>query len=192
MPAIYREPLCLSEALLPPGRCPAPPQPELPDLHRSYELMRQTKILPLIWVFPIRWILAGCSESLLEVGPSRRYLCGSFPGCLDPYSGSLQGANSHYFPWSFGLPRNASGSAVLRPSAKPIHDGNNISKLQSFTNVQASRFAHHPVGSHTGQVWSSNLLTKESVPNLIRSKADGGFYFRAERKAVTHNAHRVY
>ena len=35
----------------------------------------------------VHQILAGCCEPLLEVGPSRRYLCRSFSRCLAPYPG---------------------------------------------------------------------------------------------------------
>ena len=48
----------------------------LPRLHRSYRLMRQTARLPSasVWCLVLR-VFAGCVESLLPVGPSRRYLC---------------------------------------------------------------------------------------------------------------------
>jgi hypothetical protein len=45
MPAVYREPLCLSRVLPPIVYCPAAHQRELPLLHSSYGLMSQTKIL---------------------------------------------------------------------------------------------------------------------------------------------------
>ena len=57
-----------------------------------------------------RQVFAGCCESLLEVGLSRRYLCKSFIGCLIPYSGGCYAAfpvSSHStsaFP-TFGLGR---------------------------------------------------------------------------------------
>ncbi len=37
----------------------------------------------------VHQILAGCCEPLLEVGPSRRYLCRSFSRCLAPYPGAI-------------------------------------------------------------------------------------------------------
>ena len=45
-PAKCPEPLCLGEVLPRPAECPAPHQQELPRLHRSYGLMRQSKSLP--------------------------------------------------------------------------------------------------------------------------------------------------
>ncbi len=68
-------------------------QRALPLLHRSYGLMRQTKTLLLISVSLIQQVFAGCCQSLLGVGLSRRYLCRSFVRCLAPYSGG--------FPWCF-------------------------------------------------------------------------------------------
>lgn len=43
-------------------------------------------------------VFAGCCQSLLEDGPSRRYLCESFPTCLDPYPGCPYGAFTRFFP----------------------------------------------------------------------------------------------
>ena len=45
----------------------------------------------LLQLSPRRWVFAGCHQSLLDIGPSRCYLCRSFPRCLDPYPGG--------FPW---------------------------------------------------------------------------------------------
>jgi len=59
-----------------------------------------------------RRVFAGCCQPLLRVGPSRRYLCGSFPGCLDPYPGSPHGARARSFPWGYGLPCVRTRSAL--------------------------------------------------------------------------------
>lgn len=45
-----------------------------------------------------RWVFAGCHQSLLGIGPSRRYLCEPFPACLDPYPGGSYGALARFFP----------------------------------------------------------------------------------------------
>ena len=60
-----------------------------------------------------QWVFAGCCQPLLGVGPSRRYLCESFPTCpsslgrrtkgtkgLDPYPGCSRGAFARFFPFS--------------------------------------------------------------------------------------------
>jgi hypothetical protein len=90
-----------------------------------------------------RQVFAACRHSLLRVGPSRRYLCESFSDCLDPYPGGSSGAFTRFFPEDIGLYQPGSGSALNNPStATSVLRG--ISGLQSFTNVQASRFARHP------------------------------------------------
>src|SRR5208337_433601 len=59
--------------------------------------------------WPRQWVFAGCCQPLLERGPSRRYLCESFPGCLDPCHGGMPGAPAHFFPGIVGLPPNGMG-----------------------------------------------------------------------------------
>ena len=49
-------------------------------------------------------VFAGCRQSLLQDGPSRRYLCASFPRCLDPFRGGVPDASTHYFSGTIGLP----------------------------------------------------------------------------------------
>ena len=53
----------------------------------------------------VHWVFAGCHQSLLQDGPSRRYLRESFPGCLSPYPGGIRGARARFFPRIIGLPR---------------------------------------------------------------------------------------
>ena len=57
-------------------------------------------------------VFTGCYQPLLGVGPSRPYLCESFPTCLDPYPGGPQSAFTRFFPPGVGLPRSCSGSAL--------------------------------------------------------------------------------
>ena len=59
-----------------------------------------------------RRVFAGCRQSLLGVGPSRRYLCESFPTCLDPYPGCSCGALARSFPQDIGLPSVRTRSAL--------------------------------------------------------------------------------
>lgn len=63
-------------------------------------------------VFPCAKSPRRFDESLLEVGPSRRYLCESFSTCLDPYPGCLCGVLTRFFPQSFGLPAKHTRSAL--------------------------------------------------------------------------------
>ena len=62
----------------------------------------------------VRWVFAGCHQSLLDVGPSRRYFCRSFLGCLAPYPGVSPGAFARFFPEDSGLPPYLTGSALPR------------------------------------------------------------------------------
>ncbi len=59
-----------------------------------------------------RQVFAACRHSLRRVGPSRRYLCESFSGCLDPYPGGSSGAFTRFFPDDIGLHQPGSGSAL--------------------------------------------------------------------------------
>jgi hypothetical protein len=65
-----------------------------------------------LWLSLLPWVFAGCRQSLLEDGPSRRYLRKSFPRCLVPYPGASPGAHTRYFPGNIGLRRLGSGSAA--------------------------------------------------------------------------------
>ena len=92
----------------------------------------------------VRWVFAGCHQSLLEDGPSRRYLCMSFRGCLAPYPGVSPGALSRFFPEDSGLPPGLTGSALRNLSVQRLPYGKPFSGLQAFLDVQASKFARHP------------------------------------------------
>ena len=132
------------------GGCLASPRRALPPLPRSYGLIRQSHPLALPrFVSLERSVFAGCCQPLLGTGPSRRYLCGSFAGCLDPYPGGPRGARARFFPRGIGLPLVRTGSALheLRTatSVRAL-----ISGLQSFADVQASGFARPPGRSHRG------------------------------------------
>jgi hypothetical protein len=102
--------------------------------------MRPTILLALLSASLIPRVFAGCGESLLDNGGSRRYLCVSVPRCLAPYPGGVVGAYTHYFPTTIGLPPVPTRSA---PRNSPLSDfrAGVISELQSFAHVQASRFA---------------------------------------------------
>ena len=112
MPAIYREPLRPLKVL------PFTVQPlrshgkALPFLHRYFWLIRLAKVLSRPRSSLVPRVFAGCGESLLEVGPSRRYLCETFSACLDPCPGCLCGAFTRFFPQNYGLPGEAIRSAL--------------------------------------------------------------------------------
>lgn len=100
------EPLCLTDGVtVSPGKCLALPQRTLPLLHRSYGLMRQTSSLSSTSDLLLRRVFAGYRPSRPGEGPSRRYLCGSLPGCLDPYRGGVSSAHARFFLDTIGLPQ---------------------------------------------------------------------------------------
>ena len=98
---------------------------------------------PSVSGFPRRVVFAGCYQPPLRKGPSRRYLCESFPACLDPYPGGSCGASARFFPQDDGFPgmrtRSAPDDAHTATSVWNV-----ISGLQSFAYVQAHQFARHP------------------------------------------------
>jgi len=82
------ESLCPILALPLSGRRRPPPARTLLPGHGSYRLIRQSRsALPYFGLSLVRGVSAGCDQPLLPAGPSRRYLCESFPGCLGPCHG---------------------------------------------------------------------------------------------------------
>lgn len=71
----------------------------------------------------VRRVFAGCRQSLLDGGPSRRYLCKSFLGCLAPYLGVSSGASARFFPEDFGLPHAMTGSALSQLPVQRLPHG---------------------------------------------------------------------
>jgi hypothetical protein len=93
------ESLCLMSALPPSGRRVPPPPRTLLLVHRSYRLMRQSRVALLDFGFSlVRGVFAGCYQPLLLPGFSRRYLCESFPRCPSPCPGGLLSAFAWFFP----------------------------------------------------------------------------------------------
>ena len=78
-------------------------------------------LLYALWFSLGQRVFAGCCQSLLGEGLSRRYLCESFPACLDPYPGCSCGAFTRFFPQDFGLPCVMTRSAL---SNTPYSDFN--------------------------------------------------------------------
>jgi hypothetical protein len=112
VPAMTESPFAWLGALPRPGERVPLSRSALPDPPRSYGLMRQTSSLwhPLLSLWAP--VFAGCCETLLAGGPSRRYLRKSFPRCLVPYPGASPGAPTRYFPGDIGLYQLGNGSAT--------------------------------------------------------------------------------
>ncbi len=123
VPATYREPLCPSKALPSAGRrqhrlgrhypavvahtgsCAGPP----PSHRLRFSLGR--------------WVFAGCCESLLEDGPSRRYLHKPCIGAWTHTPSRPFGAHTHYFPNGIGLTQGGTGSARETPPRRDFYVG---------------------------------------------------------------------
>ena len=101
----HPESLCLISALPLSGRRASPPAGTLLPGHGSYGLMRRSRsALPSFGLSLVRGVSAGCYQPLLPAGPSRRYLCESFLGCLGPYHGGTWSAFTCFFLHVIGLP----------------------------------------------------------------------------------------
>jgi hypothetical protein len=82
------ESLCRRSALPPSGRRVPPPSGALLPGPSSYGLIRRSRSTLLSFGLSlVQGVSAGCYQPLLPAGPSRRYLCESFPGCLGPCHG---------------------------------------------------------------------------------------------------------
>ena len=111
----YPESLCLISALPLSGRCVSSPARTLLLGHRSYGLIRQSPPAPLSFGLSlVRGVSAGCYQPLLPAGPSRRYLCESFPGCLGPCHGGFAECTCLFLP-----PRHRPSPISLSRSAFP-------------------------------------------------------------------------
>ena len=106
----------------------------------------------------VRWVFAGYRQSLLRVGPSRRYLCESFPGCLAPYPGCSCGALARSFPQDIGLPdvmtRSALGNThTMATSVWTLFRGCSHSLMFKPADLLATQVAPTAVPLGTGQPW---------------------------------------
>jgi hypothetical protein len=150
VPATYREPLRPFKALPLQELCFPQPRPALPGHLRSYRLMRQTFCLFRSKLSPETKVFAGCCKPLPASALSRRYLRESFSTCLDPYPGGSCGALIRFFPQDIGLPDVSIRSAPYKyPYCNFCTVG--LSRLQSFSNVQARRFACCPPVAPTAE-----------------------------------------
>jgi hypothetical protein len=132
-----RAPLPLRWCYHRPGLSRGRSQSELPDLHRSYRLMRQTKILLPTSVSLFRQVFAGYCKPLLEDGHSRRYLCDPCMGAWVRTPPRLNGAFVRFFPLSIGLSLGARRSAPGKIIPQRSFLWEVFSGLQPFVYLQA-------------------------------------------------------
>jgi len=135
--------------------------------------MRQTKILSQSRFSLAPRVFAGCCESLLEVGLSRRYLCKSFSTCLDPYPGCSCGARARYFPQNYGLPGVPTRSALgkihtIATSVCGSFRGCSHSLMFKPVDLLATLVAHTLVNS-TRHLW----LLRPNLSRFVTSPRPG-------------------
>jgi len=95
-----------------------------------------------------RRVFAGCRQSLLEDGPSRRYLCNL---CIGAWTLTPQcpfGALARFFPKDIGLTLDLRRSAHPHSPCNATSTRHAISGLQSFRYVQAPILARPPGCTH--------------------------------------------
>ena len=169
------EPLCLACGVTAsPGSCPARPRRALPLLHRSDGLMRQTITLhgtSCSSLIPV--VFAGCCQSLLGDGPSRRCLCVRVPACLDLSPGSPGRCMRPFLPVRHRpSPPPDSGSATAEFRSKQL-PADAVSRTSSFVLFR-------PAG----------LLATLTAPTGATLCPHGGcgFYIRAEHESLPSRA----
>jgi len=170
----YPESLCLILALPLSGRrAPSPARTLLPGLS-SYRLMCQShSALPSFSLSLVRGVSAGCYQPLLPTGPSRRYLCESFAGCLGPCHGGSAECTCLFLP-----PRHRPSPVHYRgrlPASPRQNDfmTDRFSRLQPFRYVQAPNFARLP-----DRPYRCDLMSQSSR----------GFYVRAQHASLPPHA----
>lgn len=118
-------------------------------------------------------VFAGSCEPLLGIGPSRRYLCGSFSACSDPYPGGSCGACTRFFPQDNGLPRVRTGSALSHihtaTSVWAYFRGCNHSLMFRPADLLATPIAPTAVPLGTKQPW----LLRPRVSRFVTSPSSG-------------------
>ncbi len=136
LPIMVGHPSVPSEGITPPSSLIRAPAPVLnPPTASGFNL--------------VRWVFAGYRQSLLGVGPSRPYLCESFPGCLDPYPGGFLRCSCPFLPIeTSAFPPLGQGRLHTNTIRTATSVRYAFSRLQAFSNVQASRFARHPGRSY--------------------------------------------
>ena len=166
-PARCPEVLCLVKVLPLPGWRPAPPQQALPYLHRSYDLMRQTKTLPLPTVATLVsgslqvaarpcWVMALPDVISADLSP-------------DAWTPTPAAPMVHLLVSSHGT----SAFPTLGPGRRSAmsHTATSvwtrISGLQSFTYVQASGFAR-PTGRSYRRFLSEPRQPGLLLPGVLR------------------------
>jgi len=105
-------------------------------------------------------VFAGCCQPLLGRGPSRRYLCTSFPACLDLSPGGSCGASTRFFPHDSGLPPVRTGSA--------LHNVRTATAVRRPFRGCSHFFLFRPAGLLTTQVAPTATVSAAGQPWFLR------------------------
>ena len=87
----------------------------------------------------LRQVFAGCCQSLLEDGPSRRYLCNPCIGAWTLTPRCFFGALARFFPKNIAL------TLDLRRSAHPDYPCNATSTRQAISGLQSFHYVQAPI-----------------------------------------------
>ena len=124
--------------------------------------------LPYFGLSLVGGVSAGCYQPLLPAGPSRRYLCESFPGCLGPCHGGFRGAHMPVSSsTSSAFPRTLSRSASRLYPSKRFHDGSLFRDCSHF-------FMFRPPG----------LLASQIVPTAATYRRRAAEAFTSEQNML--------
>jgi hypothetical protein len=168
------ESLCPILALPLSGRRVPPPARTLLPGHGSYGLIRQSRsALPYFGLSLVRGVSAGCYQPLLPAGPSRRYLCESFLGCLGPCHGGSAECICLFLP-----PRH-------RPS--PVHYRGRLPACARQNDFMTDPFFETAAISLC-QAPKFACLPDRSYRCDLPPQGSRGFYVRAEHASLPPHA----
>ena len=106
------------------------------SLPRSYGLMCQSHCLYWPSLLHSASSLCRLDHPQLVKGPSRRYACESFTGCLIPYPGGFRGARSRFFPLNVGLTLSLQQVGAVQCSAQRLQRGEGFRGCRHFVMLR--------------------------------------------------------
>ena len=101
-----------------------------------------------LWLSLVRPVFAGCCQSLLGDGPSRRYLCNPCIGAWTLTPLCLLGAFTRFFPRSIGLTLDLRRSAHRKAPYNATSTGSRLFEAAVISYVQAPILARPPGCTH--------------------------------------------
>jgi hypothetical protein len=113
-----------------------------------------------LWIDLLRRVLAGCRQSLLGDGPSRRYLCNPDAGAWTPTPWCPAGAHARFFPADDGLTSGQRRSAHQSP-CNATSTGPTFRGCSQFVMFRLPRLLDPPVAptAETMRLWVARPFT---------------------------------